>query len=58
MSAEQKRERLVVPIGRSWFDAVGRYADSEHTSRAEVARQAIIRDLRNKGFAPASRDEA
>jgi hypothetical protein len=54
---EPKRALLVTPVTESIRDAVDRCAAAHWTSRAEIVRQAVVRDLATKGFSPTPREE-
>jgi hypothetical protein len=50
---EPKADRLTFAVPTSWRIAVDRCAAASFTSPSELMRQALIRDLTAKGFAPA-----
>jgi metal-responsive CopG/Arc/MetJ family transcriptional regulator len=49
---EPKDERLTIPLGRSWLDAIDRAATALDTTRSEITRQALREHLSSRGFAP------
>jgi metal-responsive CopG/Arc/MetJ family transcriptional regulator len=54
---EPKDERLTIPLGRSWLDAIDRCAQAHWTTRSEIVRQALMKDLSSRGFAPSPATE-
>jgi hypothetical protein len=49
---EPKDKQLAVLVGSSLLAAVDRAAEAFCTSRSEVVRQAVLKDLSQRGFAP------
>jgi hypothetical protein len=53
---ERKDELLAVLLPRSLNEAVGKAAELNFTSKSEWARQALRRELANKGLEPLVHD--
>jgi metal-responsive CopG/Arc/MetJ family transcriptional regulator len=53
-----KIERLAVQVTRAQLDALDRCATAFWTSRSELVRQALMKDLSSRGFAPLPPEEA